>query len=345
MKEITVTAERSYNVQFVGDYRAALKDLSSDQPVVILVPTVLRYLVQELPKSWLIIELPDGEAQKTLSSYGAVLEQMSAASFPRNGVVVGIGGGATTDLAGFVAATYMRGVNWIAVPTSLAAMVDAAVGGKTGVNLSSGKNLVGAFHSPLTVIVDTGLLETLSERDLTAGLAEVAKCGFIADAEILKLLQSDYRSNLVELIYRAIKVKSDVVSVDFKESFHREILNYGHTLGHAIEKHAQYQMRHGECVAIGLIFAAELSARVSGLPEEAVKLHYEILTTLGLPTTYVAEAWPALFNLMQSDKKKKDSDLRFVTLSGIGSPVRAEGLTEELLRDIFLSTIAEKGKQ
>lgn len=344
MKQLIVNAEHRYAVEFVNDYSVALQKTLKDERVAVLVPMSLRELIKDLPDNWLIIEVPEGEAQKSIDVFGEVLEQLSVSGFPRAGIVVGIGGGATTDLAGFIAATYMRGVEWLAVPTSLAAMVDAAIGGKTGINLNSGKNLVGAFYSPQKVLVDIGFLATLSERDLSAGLAEVVKCGFIADPVILELLQDNYREHLEELIFRAIQVKAEVVSQDFKESFHREVLNYGHTLGHAIEKHSNYQMRHGECVSIGMIFAAELSKRYSGLSNDAVELHRRILVDLGLPTFYSEEAWPQLYAFMQSDKKKKNSSLRFVTLSKMGVPERLEGVTEEVLKEIYLSTVAGKGK-
>ncbi|NCZ58199.1 MAG: hypothetical protein EBY75_07885, partial [Actinobacteria bacterium] len=198
-----------------------------------------------LPKDFGRILLPDGELQKDASTYIRVLEEVSQTSLNRTGVLIGIGGGATTDLTGFVAATYLRGIEWIAVPTSLAGMVDAAVGGKTGINLRTGKNLAGVFHSPAKVIVNIGFLKTLSDRDLRAGMAEVAKCGFISDLKILDLIREDWQANIPELVSRSIAVKAQVVSRDFKESFEREILNYGHTLGHAIEKHSNYAMRHG----------------------------------------------------------------------------------------------------
>ena len=170
-----------------------------------------------------------------------------------------------TDLAGFVAASWLRGIDWIAVPTTLAGMVDAAIGGKTGINTNAAKNLVGAFHSPVAVIVDTKWLRSLSRRDFAAGLAEVVKCGFIRDPEILFLLQGHNLDSVIanenltrNLISRAVTVKADVVNQDFKESDLREILNYGHTFGHAVEKHSGYQLRHGECVSIGMAFMAHL---------------------------------------------------------------------------------------
>jgi 3-dehydroquinate synthase len=334
VKQILVNAERSYSVDFVNDWRKKLEDSVAGRQVAVLIPSSLLQIAGNLPEEWLTIDLPDGETQKSGLNYLKTLDLLAEAKFNRGSLVVGLGGGATTDLAGFVAATYLRGVEWIAVPTSLAAMVDAAIGGKTGINLESGKNLAGAFHSPSQVIVDENFLSSLPEKDIRAGLAEVAKCGFIADSKILDLIISSWRANLHELISRAISVKALVVGNDFKESYEREILNYGHTLGHAIERHSNYQLRHGECVSIGLIYAGALSEKFSGLTYRDARVHREILESLELPTSYHRNAWPELYELMLRDKKKKSS-LRFVTLSEIGRPARLDDPGEELLREIY----------
>jgi 3-dehydroquinate synthase len=334
MNQILVKAERNYTVDFVDDWREELGDSVAGRQVALLIPSSLLELAGNLPEEWLTIDLPDGETQKSGANYLKTLDLLAEAKFNRGCLVVGLGGGATTDLAGFVAATYLRGVEWIAVPTSLAAMVDAAVGGKTGINLEGGKNLAGAFHSPSQVIVDEKFLSSLPERDIRAGLAEVAKCGFISDSKILELLNSSWRANLHELISRAISVKALVVGNDFKESYEREILNYGHTLGHAIERHSNYQLRHGECVSIGLIYAGVLSEKFSGLISKDAMLHRQIMETLELPTSYYRSAWPDLYELMLRDKKNKSS-LRFVTLSKIGNPARLDNPGEEVLREIY----------
>jgi 3-dehydroquinate synthase len=259
---------------------------------------------------------------------------LGAAGFTRSDLLVGIGGGAITDLAGFAAATWLRGIDWVAVPTSLAGMVDASVGGKTGINSDYGKNLIGSFHSPMSVIVDVDFLKTLSLRDISAGMAEVIKCGFISDPQILELaarctasdLLSD-RDLLIELIYRAVSVKASVVSSDFKESFAREALNYGHTLGHAIEIHAKYQLRHGEAVAIGMVFVAELAAARGLIETSTVTLHRELLARYELPTTFDRAAWSKLAPLLSLDKKARGKTLRFVVLDAIGSTVRLEDVS------------------
>ena len=254
---------------------------------------------------------------------------MAAAGLTRSDLVVGIGGGAITDIAGFAAATYLRGIDWIAVPTSVAGCVDAAIGGKTGANLDYGKNLVGSFHSPQTVLIDPSWFVTLSDRDFAAGLAEVIKCGFIRDGEILKLLRDrdlasirNDGSLVLDLIQRAVQVKADVVSSDFKESFDREILNYGHTFGHAVEKHSQYSLRHGECVAIGMAFMAHLQSDLGLITDEVRDLHLSLLSDLNLPVTYSAGEWPELRALMSMDKKSRGNTLRFVTISQIGKTDR-----------------------
>jgi len=242
------------------------------------------------------------------------------------------------DLAGFAASNWLRGIDWIAVPTSLAGMVDASVGGKTGINSDYGKNLIGAFHSPISVIVDIDFLLTLSPRDLSAGMAEVIKCGFISDPEILNL-SAKYstqdlfgnHSLLEDLIFRAVAVKASVVSTDFKESYAREALNYGHTLGHAIEKHSKYQLRHGEAVAIGMVFVAELAAARGLIDTTAVALHRDLLSRFNLPTTFDRQAWSRLLPMLSLDKKSRGNMLRFVVLDGIGSTIRLEDLSSDEL--------------
>ena len=282
-----------------------------------------------------IFTVPDSEAGKSFATYQKVLDWLGAAGFTRNDLVIAVGGGAVTDLSGFVASSWLRGIDWVAVPTTLAAMVDAAVGGKTGINSDYGKNLIGSFHSPISVLVDLTWLETLSDRDFAAGLAEVLKSGFIVDGVIVDLLKgksvTEIRSDralTLELISRTVAVKAKVVSGDFKESFDREILNYGHTLGHAIELHCKYSLRHGECVSIGLAFAANLANQTGILSDEITQLHLSILENLGLPTTYESHHWPELRANMAIDKKSRSGTLRFVAISEIGKTLRIEAPSE-----------------
>jgi 3-dehydroquinate synthase len=284
------------------------------------------------------LPIPDGEAGKSAAVLAQAWNWLGAAGFTRADLIVGIGGGAVTDFAGYLAASWLRGMDWIAVPTTVAGMVDAAVGGKTGINSDYGKNLIGAFHSPIAVLIDPTWLTTLSDRDFAAGLAEVVKCGFIADGEILKLIGSkslaDIRASrelTVELIEKSVAVKARVVSGDFKESFDREILNYGHTFGHAVELSSKYSLRHGECVSIGMAFIAYLSEGLSLISPELSKLHIETLSRLGLPVTYKGAEWPELLAAMKLDKKSRGNTLRFVVITEIGKTQRLENPIESEL--------------
>jgi 3-dehydroquinate synthase len=296
------------------------------------------------------IEVPDGEGAKSAAVAIAAWDSLAARGFARTDLLVGVGGGAVTDVAGFIAATWLRGVRVIQVPTTLLAMVDAAIGGKTGINVSAGKNLVGAFHPPAGVICDLSLLESLPRADYAAGLAEVVKVGFIADPVILDLIESDpvgasspAGRHMAALVVRAIAVKAAVVGADLHETaavgpggLGREILNYGHTLAHAIEKRENFGWRHGDAVSVGLVYAAALSRRSGILDSECATRHRTVLESLGLPTSYAADAWPELRAAMSVDKKTRGGTLRFVVLEGLG---RARILTDpdpELLEAAYL---------
>lgn len=285
------------------------------------------------------IEAPDGEAAKSAAVAVAAWDTLAAHGFTRSDLVISVGGGAVTDVAGFIAATWLRGVRVVQVPTTLLAMVDAAIGGKTGININAGKNLVGAFHTPSSVICDVSTLVSLPRADYAAGLAEIVKAGFIADPAILTLIESDPAAavtptgpHTVELVVRAIAVKAAVVGADLRErsavgpgGIGREILNYGHTLAHAIEKRENYQWRHGDAVAVGLVFAAALARNAGCLDIETAARHHVVLNSLGLPTSYPADAWPELRAAMSLDKKTRGRTLRFVVLEGLG---RAKILTD-----------------
>jgi len=339
MKSIAVTADRDYKVLIDINWQSALEPLlGSRGQIAVIVSETMRDRIINLPSTDAqihIFTVPDSEAGKSFATYQKVLDWLGAAGFTRNDLVVAVGGGAVTDLSGFVASSWLRGIEWVAVPTTLAAMVDAAVGGKTGINSEYGKNLIGSFYSPVSVLVDLTWLETLSDRDFAAGLAEVLKSGFIVDPEIVELLKTrklaDVRNDralTLELITRTVAVKAKVVSGDFKESFDREILNYGHTLGHAIESHSNYALRHGECVSIGLVFAANLANQTGNLSDEIRNLHLEILSNLGLPTSYESRHWPELRANMAIDKKSRSGTLRFVAISEIGKTLRIEAPSE-----------------
>jgi 3-dehydroquinate synthase len=339
MRTVNVRAEHSYDV-FIGcDWHQELELLLKDRSrVAIVISSTMRPRVDSINADGAEIhffEIPDGEAGKDATVLESLWDQLGAAGFTRSDLIVAIGGGTTTDIGGFAAATWLRGIDWIPVPTTLAGMVDASIGGKTGMNSTFGKNLVGAFHSPIAVLVDPKWLETLSDRDFAAGLAEVVKCGFIADREILTLLSgkrlSEIRSSkklTEELILRSVKIKAQIVGADFKEGFAREVLNYGHTMGHAVELHSKYQLRHGEAVSIGLMYVAELAHLKGVLSEELVELHRSVLSQLDLPTTYPAKAWDELQPLLSLDKKVRGKSLRFVAISEIGTTLRLEGIAQ-----------------
>ena len=308
------------------------------QPVMAEVAEAIRKALADNGADAHRVELPDAEAGKDLQVVAFIWEVLGRIGVGRKDAIVSLGGGAATDVAGFAAATWLRGVDIVHVPTTLLAMVDAAVGGKTGINTDAGKNLVGAFHQPAAVVVDLALLETLPRNELVAGMAEIVKAGFIADPVILDLIEADPEaaldpagSVLPELVRRAIAVKAAVVAADEKESALREILNYGHTLAHAIERRERYQWRHGAAVSVGLVFAAELARLAGRLDDATVARHRQVLTALGLPVSYDAGALPELLESMAGDKKTRSGVLRFVVLDGLAKPGRLEGPDPALL--------------
>jgi 3-dehydroquinate synthase len=282
--------------------------------------------------------VPDGEAAKEIGVAARLWSRLAAAGVGRTDAIVGVGGGAVTDLAGFVAATWLRGVRVVLVPTSLLAMTDAAIGGKTAINTADGKNLVGAFYPPAGVLADTSVLATLPQAEYVSGMAEVIKAGFIADPAILDLTESDPAGaarpggpHERELIERAIRVKAAVVSADLRESGPREVLNYGHTLGHAIERAEGFTTRHGDAVAIGMCFAAAVARLAGRLDPATAQRHRSVLTAVGLPVRYRSGAWPALRAAMAMDKKTRAAKLRLVVLDGLARPGIMTDPPEELL--------------
>lgn len=302
------------------------------QPSVAPVAEHVARAVADPGRDVIKLEIPDAEAAKTIATAAAIWDALAAHGFTRTDVVVGVGGGAATDLAGFVAGTWLRGVDVVHVPTTLAGMVDAAIGGKAGVNIDAGKNLVGVFHQPAGVLCDLDVLATLPAADYAAGLAEVVKTGFIADPVILDVLEADPAGardprgpHTEELVTRSVAVKAAVVAADPRERLQvgerigREILNYGHTLGHAIERREQYRWRHGDAVAVGLVFAAALARHAGLLDDATADRHRRILAALGLPTGYPKEAWPELRATMSLDKKTRGATLRFVVLEGLAN--------------------------
>ena len=353
MTTIHVPSERPYDVVVGHGAIAGLAGATAGcDRVAVLHPAALADQVDswtaDLPGDVLLITVPDGEAAKTASVLDACWRALAEAGFTRSDAVVGIGGGATTDLAGFVAATWLRGVRYVSVPTTVLAMVDAAVGGKTGLDLPQGKNLVGAFWEPSAVIADLDALATLPPAELRGGLAEAVKHGFIADPRTLELFEAHPEAALdpasevlAELIERSITVKASVVAADLREATSvgknvgRELLNYGHTLAHAIEKRERYTMNHGEAVAIGMNFAATLSRNLGHADAGLVERHRAVLTSLGLPISYEAHAWDGLRATMSVDKKARGASVRFVLLDAVADPFVCVSPDEDVLRATY----------
>ena len=336
---IPVTGGGEYNV-FVGrgflDHPedSIRNSLGEDVNKILIIHTstvgkLAHHLREQLSSGYevLLAEVPDAEESKRVEVAAFCWQILGQADFTRSDAIISLGGGAVTDLAGFVAATWLRGIKIIHLPTTVLAMVDAAVGGKTGINTNEGKNLVGSFYAPQAVYCDIDVLKTLSVNEIRAGFAEVVKCGFIADETILEILENDIetaidptRPEFQKLIELSVGIKSKVVSSDFLENGEREILNYGHTLGHAIEHRERYTWRHGAAVSIGLVFAAELGRIARNLPDNVVDRHRSILESLSLPTTYPADAWDGLLDTMRRDKKARGNMLRFVVLEDVAKP-------------------------
>ncbi len=345
---IEVRAERPYSVLVGRGVRDRLAAVVTDlgartalvlhQPALAAAAEELRGALGSAGVDAHRVEVPDAEDGKSLAVAGFCWEVCGRVGLTRSDVVVAVGGGAVTDLAGFVAATWMRGVGVVHVPTTLLAMVDAAVGGKTGINTAAGKNLVGAFHEPAAVLVDLATLDALPAPELVAGMAEIVKAGFVADPTILELIEADPAmaldpagAVLPELVRRAIRVKAEVVGADLRESHLREILNYGHTLGHAVERREDYRWRHGAAVSVGLVFAAELARAAGRLDDATADRHRTVLAALGLPVSYVPGVLDELIDTMRGDKKARAGRLRFVVLDGLAEPGRLDDPPRELL--------------
>jgi 3-dehydroquinate synthase len=343
---IAVPGVDSYEITIGRDILSTLPALigPNARKVLIVHPATLGARAERLREALsadyevLLAEIPDAETGKRVEVAAFCWQVMGQSDFTRTDVVVGFGGGAVTDLAGFVAATWLRGIRLVNVPTTLLGMVDASIGGKTGINTNEGKNLVGAFHAPAGVVVDLDTLQGLSQMEILAGFGEVVKCGFIGEPEILDIIErdvdvatnssSDEFRRMVEL---SVGLKARVVGEDFKENGLREILNYGHTLGHAVEYAERFQWRHGAAVAIGMVYAAELARLTGRLPDAVVDRHRSILTSLQLPISYPAGRWQTLLSVMKRDKKARGALLRFIVLDDIGKPTVLTGPDESLL--------------
>ena len=343
---IPVTGTDPYDVIIGRGLLASLADQLGPRVAKVLIvhPPTLGAKANALRESLvdryevLLAEVPDAEDAKRVEVAAFCWQIMGQTDFTRTDAVVGLGGGATTDLAGFVAATWLRGVRLVQCPTSVAGMVDAAVGGKTGINTAEGKNLVGSFYAPAAVVVDLDTLDTLPRNEILAGFAEVVKCGFIGEPEILDIIEADVdratdptSDEFRRVVELSIGLKARVVSEDFKESGLREILNYGHTLGHAIEHAERYRWRHGAAISVGMVFAAELGRIAGSLSDEVVDRHRRILESLTLPVDYPLGRWKTLLATMQRDKKARAGMMRFIVLDEVGKTSVLAGPEEALL--------------
>jgi 3-dehydroquinate synthase len=344
---VTVPGDEAYDIRIGRGILGELPELigpNAQKVLVVHPPTLgaraetLRAALDQAGYQAILAEIPDAETGKRVEVAAFCWQVMGQADFTRSDAVVGFGGGAVTDLAGFVAATWLRGVRLVQVPTTLLGMVDAAIGGKTGINTNEGKNLVGAFYAPAGVLVDLDTLDGISQMEILAGFGEVVKYGFIAEPEILDIIERDvdvatdsHSDEFRRMIELSVAIKARVVGADFKEAGLREILNYGHTLGHAVEYAERYQWRHGAAVAIGMVYAAELGRLTGRLSDAVVDRHRSILQSLQLPVGYPAGRWATLLSVMKRDKKARGSMLRFIVLDDIAKPTTLTGPDESLL--------------
>lgn len=353
LEVIRVSAERPYDVVTRAGALELLPELvgSAERVALLYAPVLAEQagaLAADLDVGVTLIELPDAEAAKTADVLVRCWDTLADAGLTRSDLLVALGGGATTDLGGFVAASWLRGIRFVTLPSTVLGMVDAAVGGKTGINIPAGKNLVGAFHEPIGVLCDLSLLKTLPAADLRAGMVEAVKCGFIADPAILELVEEDPADalrwdsdRLAEIVRRGIAVKARVVSADLRESTStgaqvgRELLNYGHTLAHAIEKRENYRMRHGDAVGIGMMYVAELARLLGKIDDDLAERHRRVLSAIGVPTTYQDDAWRELRAAMGLDKKTRGSTLRFIVLNDLGSAEICAGPDEGVLAEAY----------
>ncbi len=351
--------DRSYPIYIGIDYLDMsdflTRHIKSKQVVVVTNETVAPLYLDKV-KAHLqgyqldCVILPDGEQYKALSILEPIFDTLLAGKFSRNTTLIALGGGVIGDISGFAAACYQRGINFIQIPTTLLAQVDSSVGGKTGVNHALGKNMIGAFYQPQSVIIDVKVLDTLDDRQFSAGLAEVIKYGLIRDvaffswieANIEKVLARD-QASLIYIIERSCQNKAEIVSLDEKESGIRAILNLGHTFGHAIETGSGYgTYLHGEAVAIGICQAADLSRRIGWLIDADVERIINLLKKAGLPTEPPkALSAQDFISLMAVDKKNVDGDIRLILLKKIGTASLPMGIE----RTVLVETLSLFGRE
>ncbi len=356
MKQVRVElGERSYPIcidtdidSVSGEWGGGHVLLVSDSHVAPLHAEAVRSVIERGGATVHLAVVPAGESSKSMGMVEMLCNEAVKAGLDRRDCVVALGGGVIGDLAGFVAASYLRGVRFVQVPTSLLAMVDSSVGGKTGVNLTVGKNLVGAFYQPERVAMSLALLETLPEREYVSGLAEVVKHGVIHDADFFATLEREQsailrrdRDVVSEMVAQNCRIKADVVARDEREGGLRAILNFGHTLGHALETVCGYgTLLHGEAVAIGAVAAVRLSQRVAGLPAGDAARIIALLVSMGLPITLpdgVDASWEEVLPVMQADKKVRAGSIKWVLAERIGKAVFGCDVEVAQVREVALS--------
>ncbi len=346
---------RSYNIQIASKLLPQLGEavssvLRSNRCAVIsdsnVAPHFAAKAIRTLEKAGIdpvLITVPAGETAKSVKTVQFCYEQLAAHRLERKSFVVALGGGVVGDLAGFVAATYLRGIAFVQIPTTLLAQVDSSVGGKVGVNLKAGKNLVGAFHQPRLVLCDLDTLRTLPEREYRSGLAEVIKYGIIYDAKLFEQLERDLPQLLKRrvdplgsVIARCCEIKADVVSQDETESGLRAILNFGHTIGHGLEAISSYgKYLHGEAISIGQVAAAHLSARLAGFPTTDVERVRNLFERAGLPVRVKLNdaQRKKLFAAMRLDKKVSGGEVKFVLAESLGKTVWGRSVPDQLIHE------------
>ncbi len=306
---------------------------------VILTDHNIRTIYGPLFDGFNVIEIPAGEASKSIAMYERILIEMAELGITRGGVVIAVGGGVVGDLAGFVAATYMRGIKWVQIPTSLLAMVDSSVGGKVGINLEAGKNLVGAFYQPEAVYIDPEFLQTLPTREFSNGMAEVIKYGLGFDEVLFNKLEqydkADVTEHIEEIINSCCAIKANLVMVDEKDHGIRNLLNFGHTIGHAIEHHGHYETYlHGESVAIGMAAMARIAHEKGGLSMQAFKRIIKVIRKFDLPVSLGDETLNNTRNMLEAirvDKKSSGGLITWIALKRIGALELGKGSIENAL--------------
>ena len=353
MKEVRVElGERSYSIRvqpgLLDRFAFLLPKASSvaivtDANVGPLFAERVKYALAKADYQAGVITMPAGDEHKNSETLAAIYDRMFELGLDRSSLVIALGGGVVGDVTGYAAATFMRGVRYVQLPTTLLADVDSSVGGKTGINHPRGKNMIGAFHQPSAVFIDPAALQTLPERELAAGMAEVIKYGVIRDAEFFRFLEEraagvrGLQADAIQhVIVRCCEIKADVVAADEREGGVRAILNYGHTIGHALEAITGYSFyRHGEAVAIGMNLAARLACRMGMISDAIVNRQARLLREFGLPVEPGSVDKDKLIAALRGDKKARAGRVRFVLPVDIGSVVVSEDVTDETVKELF----------